>query len=1144
MMENEPPTIAIHDDGKSSKRGRIMGKLFGRDRDRDRKGSQDDANAGNLNDFLHGPSDTLSVSHAAPPMLTKLDTKSVTRYPNALHVQGTDNLSQPDLAVRLRSHTPMNKPNKKGLVVRFTDAPPDVMGEGGDECEAPVIEIAKRRRPRPPLVTAISTPGRPSDSSFEPAPLRRTQTGHSTASGSPDLEVPGARSSPSKFLGAQAANPDERRRSIIEIRQAKMLEAEGQAFQQAVRAASGDKLKSSEGAAPGPSTPPDLEPGSALTASPDSIEMPRFSPQPPNPPPAKAPPPVPVKRQHLQTAPPSPLPPPPPDHAPPAYTPTPTIPQVASPDRLRKTPNVDPSPTSVYSAASSFHHPFSGKFGQPHALPMTPQLPTTPQPGAGAGFLDVVNAAADDAMNTFVERIRHLFELFRLHAESVRPLLACTPNELARAALWWFLTGRTALENTVRERPTTPESQRKNEVARQQAYTDLAKGYWLMEEALPEILNSGRSPTDREADDVRTTLFSSLKKLAISMKRNGFLPPEEAFLPQTLDRTIWIDYPQLPQDIKSMLWGFSGISALSQNQLASSGMSILETIPLGDSASAFCFGRFRVDLFLMEQGRENQRIYLPCYLSIVRPLDTPNILFVTASQNGTVQLRISGNKQLGPVWEDVQWHQKTSCLEVKLSRGFLLMMQSTPTAFTTLRSMYDFSNKVHASLFPKSDENVLFKTNLRAFQYIDNDPQARQFPKESQPNCDIALFERVLKEGAATGPRTYHRGYRIAVVTGPKTKTLSGVNQVYNPLTLIQFGFLRSDAGHPALSLKFENGRQKGNMVMSFADDQERARMHTLLIGTALGRDEQVCCETPLQGVWFSERFGDAREQGLTTISRLPWTKARVINQEYDSDRAGCILSEHLRVVFEFKDGTFTDRINVAPGELKLRLDVQNPSCMMLYRQPQVDTTLAVTEANVSRDLPPALARSLDVLKATPTIRTFMFPKVEDLHKFESAITGFTVLFDGIAATFAIARRRMVVPIHKKWEAGATRIQVVQQDGATQILAFFSDFSHGQCMGFHLKGTDVFESFGKPGKAGLKIVDAKFPLPKVLQADHDGAQEASETAFLCLDLPELPGEHDDISIVFESEAERDKLISCLPAPVKGSRLLPKIKGMG
>ncbi len=736
------------------------------------------------------------------------------------------------------------------------------------------------------------------------------------------------------------------------------------------------------------------------------------------------------------------------------------------------------------------------------------------QQGA-TSFHDVVAAASDDAMNAFVARTRHLFELFRLHAESVRSLVSSTPHELARAALWWFLTGRTALEITIRDRPSTPEDQRKNDMAKQQAYADLAKGYWLLEEAMPELVSSGRSPIDMEAENVRTTLISNLRKLAVSMKRNGFLPPEEAFLPQTVDRTIWLEYPSLSQDIKSLLWGAS--SALAQSH-TTSGMTILDTLPLGDSTTTFCFARFPADVFLMEQGRESQRLYLPCFLSTVRPQTHPEILFILASQNGAVQLRISGNKNAGPVWEDVRWRAESCSLEVKLPRGFMLAVQCKQQAYTTLRSMYEFSAKVHSSLYPRQDENCLFRSTLRAFQYFDNDPQARQFPKESTPGCEIALFELLFREGAATGPRTYHKGYRIAVVTGPRTKTLSGVNQAYSPQTLIQFGFLRSEANDPALSLKFDNGRFKGNMVLSFADETERVRMHSLLIGTALDRGESVVGDVPIQGVWFSEKFGDARDQGLQVLSALAWSKARVINDDNDGDKPSCVLADRLRVVYEFKDGTFTDRINVAPGELKLRLDVQNPSCLMVFRQPQSNITLAINEANASRGLAAGLSQALDSVKQSATIRTFMFPKLDDLHAFETAITGFKVLFDGVASAFAISRRRMVVPIHKKWEAGATRIQVVQQDGVFQLLAFFEDFSHGQCMGFHLKGTDVFELFSRSGKAGLKIDDAKFPLPKILAPDAEGAQRAADAAFLCLDLPELPGEHDDISILFDSEA--------------------------
>lgn len=99
------------------------------------------------------------------------------------------------------------------------------------------------------------------------------------------------------------------------------------------------------------------------------------------------------------------------------------------------------------------------------------------------------------------------------------------------------------------------------------------------------------------------------------------------------------------------------------------------------------------------------------------------------------------------------------------------------------------------------------------------------------------------------------------------------------------------------------------------------------------------------------------------------------------------------------------------------------------------------------------------------------------------------------------------------------RLQILQQEKSIQLVAFFSDFSHGKGMNFIVKGTDVFEIFTKSGKYGVRIVDAKFPLPKRAgQTIGEGETlSAGEEEFLSLDLPEFPSEHDDITIVFDDE---------------------------
>ena len=116
------------------------------------------------------------------------------------------------------------------------------------------------------------------------------------------------------------------------------------------------------------------------------------------------------------------------------------------------------------------------------------------------------------------------------------------------------------------------------------------------------------------------------------------------------------------------------------------------------------------------------------------------------------------------------------------------------------------------------------------------------------------------------------------------------------------------------------------------------------------------------------------------------------------------------------------------------------------------------------------------------------------------------------AATFAISRRRMVVPIYKKWESNLVRIQIVKQDKVFQMIVFFEDFSHGRCMNFQLKSTDSYEASSRSGKYVTRLVDAKFALPK--------GEESDSRDFVCLDIPEYPGEHDDIHIAFDAEAGR------------------------
>lgn len=1130
-MENEPPY--------ASKRDRLMGRLF---KGKDRKAAENDS-AASLDAFLRSSSDNLNVTHAPPPppptslpKLAKLDT-TVSRYPQALGVNQQAQQNRPMAMGRVesRSPRPSPRPNKKGLVVRFADSYPEVIGEGGDESEIPTMEISNRKQAKPQL-PPVPPPHRsplqprgidgdpvPSQEplnpnladDFQPKPLARTQTGYSSIytpefeerntqpppplpearpdnHNLPQLQLPPRSSShvapqetvvpgmaeSARFLETTGRH-DEARRSFIETHQAQMRMAEGQALAKAMRASSATS--------PNNQGDGDRPLSGTIDSSPElSRVVSAASPEPSIAPPAIA------------------------------YSPAASI---------RSDPSSHYSPPSQPAqAVPNFSRP------PPSAAPYTepppvPPLPTASFPSRAASTRVLDSVAAEQALQLFVARTRHLFELFRLHAETLKPLSTCTPKDCARAGIWWFLQGRTGLETTIRERPSTPKSQMQNEIDRQQAYTNLAKGYWLCEEVVPEISASQNLPPDDEVMEVSDTLVTALKKLSMSMRRNDLLPPEDAFLPQTINKSIWLEYPTISQDMIALLsgnWG-SGISAMQQPM---STLHLLDAFPIGDTTDNFSYGRVMADAFLMEQGRDSQRLFFPCLLSIVRPQTQNGLVFVIGSQNGHVQMAIQENKNAGPIWDDIRWRNDSCAIEIRLPRGFILVVQLSQQDYRMLWNMYDFGSKVKASLYPRKDELMVFRKTLRSFQYNDGDPQSRTFPAEPVPNCDVALFERIHKEVGPGGLRTWHRGYRVAVVTGPRTRTVSGVHHSYPPHMPILFGFMRLEGDAPALSLRFDTGRQKGRMVLTFNDDQERAVFHKFLTGTSQASDERSFGDIPIKSFTIAESLREPL--GLAPFSRMPWQQAKVVNEDFgpSGELPPMILSDKLRVVLEYQNGTFTDRVNVGPGELRIRLEVSNAKLLRILRQPQNDINISVSEAQVPKELPKALTDALHLVSNKQTIRSFEFNSLKDLYDFQAAVTGFVVIFDGLAATFAIQRRRMVVPIHKKWEAGYTRVQLVKQDEKLQLLVFFEEFQHGHCMNFVLKGTDVYESFNRSSKSGIKFVDAKFPLPR-LPAEKDG--DYDDMAFVCLDLPDLPGEHDDISLLFEKESGESNNLSHLYA---------------
>ncbi|KAH8692351.1 hypothetical protein BGW36DRAFT_363345 [Talaromyces proteolyticus] len=749
----------------------------------------------------------------------------------------------------------------------------------------------------------------------------------------------------------------------------------------------------------------------------------------------------------------------------------------------------------------------------------------------------VANAMGDHAYQDFTNHVGKYSSLYHMAAESVKPLMETSFPEWVRASTWWFLRGRSGLESAVRA-GRSPE----NNLAAQ-AVVDLGKSWWICTEIVPhhpELTRYGRMSVEALAAVINTTgdnrmaglvnlhqkVLNHLRALTVSMKRNQILTALESYaMEPTIDSAIWIRYPFFAPDVAA------AFSANNRRSMLIDSTSHLTSTPdmmlLGDTSRFFSYATMFVEVSLSgDEDFDSPQYAIQCILSIKRDRNDWYVLASISSQSELVNITIQSDRKNGPTWDDVNWHVKTRTMTIKLRRGFELNVAFQEKDFKMIWNIVQYTLKTEASLQPETGETKIFHDTLKVFQYMDSGtPKA--FPPEPSPQCRMALFERTVTITEGTGKRKAHRGFRLSVVTSPQTKTLSSVRHILGYGAPIVFGYLRGENGAPALLLNLKEESRARSMVLTFDRIEQRTLMHSLLLGMLANEKEHTSPNIPIRS--FSiEQPGDFN-LGAQDISHIKFNSGSIsvinlepmfINHAYSPN----ILSENLRVLVSTDWGTVTDRINLGPGELKISLDANFNTALYMYRAQQEDLTVSIAENLVEKDLPDRVTQFLEAARSKAMVRCYEFATLQALHEFQEIVTGYRVAYDGMAVSFAIARRRMVVPIHKKWEASSVRLQLVYQNKTVQLLAFFgNDFSHGTCMNFVLKGTDTYESSNRSGKIAVRIVDAKFALPKK-------EEEASE--FVSLDMPDYPSEHDDITISFESEQERARFYTALPGAIR------------
>ncbi|KAK5165854.1 uncharacterized protein LTR77_008777 [Saxophila tyrrhenica] len=774
-----------------------------------------------------------------------------------------------------------------------------------------------------------------------------------------------------------------------------------------------------------------------------------------------------------------------------------------------------------------------------HASHHRPLASPQPQPDT--------NPAADAAYADFAARVAHMKGVFKLTSEKERPSSRCSPQAWLRAALWWYSRGKAGLEAMMaQQRPRSSDGQLREILV--QAHVDLAKGWWILTDPLNCDEDSEMLNADPGARQGVVSLRSHLKALALSMGKNQLMPPPQSLI-QGQDTTIWVEYPRFASGSAAVLTG-------------STNMQPQDALPVGESKDTHFYGRFFVDVSMSTDDAGTDRVNLPCLLTVMRGKREFLTTAVIASQSELVNIKIAPRKsgEKGLTWHDVSWKASACGMLVRLPHQYDLMVRMSERDFRSVWNIVEYARKVEHCFRPEDGEQLVLEKRLAEMQLADS-ANTGAFPAEKVKGAIAALFERTETNVQGGVERKLHRGYRLLLVTDPKHKALASTSHEIGGRYPLLFEFITDSAagGMAAIVLRTREKHRQSRILLVFGSVEGRQEFYDVLNGLTVGPDELIVGKMELASMNIEPAGSQAPEGGAqqlpSALQSLQWQKLGVTNALPDEDdhsahQSSTVASSSLRIIARHATGSITDRLNLSKGELLLRLPCTSSPTIQMLRAPQEDITMSLDTRHTPGPALEALSDIHHTVRTKPTIRSLTFPSFEELHAFQSAITGCTIRFDALAASLSIARRRMVVPIYKKWEASIIRLQVVTRQNVVQVIACMEGFSHAEALCFRVMSTDVFEACKMGKRFGLRLVDAKFALPPeeekpkekkgekgdvvVVEESEEKREERVRRRFVNLEGLEYMSEHDDITVGFETVEERDGFAEALPTPATHS----------
>lgn len=902
MPENASVFDQVLNGQKASVKHKWRGKLFSNE---GKLKKSTEASENDVLDFLNTSWSKDDARGSQDLLVPRIDTSAARRWPSTAEViQST--INQPE---RLRK-----PPRKIGLQVTFESAAPEVIGEGGDEAELPVITISKSREQFTPQQSlqasnvgeATSSPLQAKedkqqiylqDSSLvdnidisKPPPLHRRPTGlidPSREGDSPlsNLGSPGGELSPS----TQSSNSPQRLPPLRPFRHSVLSEASISLQDAESREAKQDIIE--ELTHPNESNP--LTNNTSVDATTPKLNVPSFD-------------------ASLSTE----------NSITPIPSPQPSLPiRNASLSHRR---------TLVF-GSEYFAVPVISSDEPPKARLLKEDESQKPllEPRVFS-IRDVAKNLGDDALEDFASRVHRFNAIFQIGATVTSLVMSIPFIQWIRTGAYWFLKGRGELEIAVRTEAraaqgSLPENDSCVSIGLRQAYLDLAKAWWILENittnhpeprkfgsasmsSLVAIVKSFGDVRLAELIGVHLGITANMRALTMSMKRNGRLPPV-SFEIQGLETRIFVEFPTLPSNVGVVLSEHSQSLAGEDPRKAKP----FFPIPVGDTKCHFVYSSVMVDLIFASQDNQSKEIRLPCVLTILRERSDWDLQAVIASQDGKVNLLIQSDKHTGLTWDKVGWKIKSSSIRLKLSERVDIHVQFSEKDFKTFWGIHDYTRKVQEGLRCWDGEQLVFKDSLKSFQNIDQQ-SAKLFPAEPVRNCSLRLFEKkpLLSEGNER--RRMHGGYRLIIVTPPSTKTLSSVSVDIDKKTPILFSYLRGEDSAPALLLKLSKPSVDSSMLMAFQEATNRGLFHSLIDGTSVSPSE--ICSQPL--LLDSFTIFETMVEGLpffpgqNFVNALRWQQLRVINKgpKSPSHSNRTAPAENLRIWTECEIGSFVDRMN------------------------------------------------------------------------------------------------------------------------------------------------------------------------------------------------------------------------------------------